>query len=544
MILAFAALVVIHTARAVFDVRAFGAKGDGTTFDTASINAAIAAAHAAGGGTVLLPPGTYVSYTLRLKSNVTLHLEAGATLLAAEPVADDRGGFAGYDAPEPNPWAEFQDFGHSHWRNSLIWGESLENIAIAGSGRIYGRGLTRGYNQRVRDPIPFEPGAPPPPTFAPIDPASIKTGPFGYPAARDTLPAGIGNKAIALKNCRNVIIRDITIFHGGHFGILASGVDNMTLDNLKIDTNRDGIDIDGCRNVRVSNCSVNAPLDDAICLKSSMALGVAKPCENITITNCLVSGFDEGSMLNSTFKRSTKNPGGPFGRIKFGTESNGAFRQITISNCVFDFSRGIALETVDGASLEDIVITNLTMRDVPNAPIFIRLGARLRAPAQTAVGVCRRIRISNVVAQNVASDHGILIAGLSGHPIEDVSLNDISIHYRGGGTMDQGRREVPELATNYPEPANFGVLPSWGVFARHVRRLTIHHVNLHTAAPDFRPAVILDDVVGARLDHVTLPKPPGSEGCRFVFRHVADIVVTASGLANFEQRELLAHGQW
>src|SRR5206468_745087 len=136
------------------------------------------------------------------------------------------------------------------------------------------------------------------------------------------------NKAIALKNCRNVLMRDFSILHGGHFGILATGVDNMTIDNLKIDTNRDGIDIDCCRNVRVSNCSVNSPWDDAICLKSSFALGYARDTEMVTISDCLVSGsFEEGTLLDGTFKRFAADVKVQrTGRIKFGTESNGGFK--------------------------------------------------------------------------------------------------------------------------------------------------------------------------------------------------------------------------
>ena len=167
--------------------------------------------------------------------------------------------------------------------------------------------------------------------------------------------------------CRNVILRDFTIYHGGWFGILATGVDNLTIDNLKIDTNRDGMDIDCCKNVRVSNCTVNSPHDDGICLKSSYALGYARTTENVTITNCQVSGYLEGSLLDGTFKKETSNGHGPTGRIKFGTESNGGFVNISISNCVFDYCRGLALETVDGALLEDVTINNITMRDIINS---------------------------------------------------------------------------------------------------------------------------------------------------------------------------------
>ena len=144
----------------------------------------------------------------------------------------------------------------------------------------------------------------------------------------------MGNKAIALKNCHNVLLRDFSILHGGHFGILATGVDNLTIDNLKIDTNRDGMDVDCCRNVRISNCYVNSPWDDGICLKADYALGSAKQTEFVTITNCYVSGCEEGTLLDGTYKHFAPDVRGVgrYGHIKLGTESNGGFRNITISN--------------------------------------------------------------------------------------------------------------------------------------------------------------------------------------------------------------------
>lgn len=493
-------------AAARWSVRDHGAAGDGRTLDTAAINAAIDAAAAAGGGTVEFPAGEYLSHSIRLRSHVALHLGAGATIIAAEPPKPGEPG--GYDPAEPNPWNQYQDFGHSHWHNSLIWGENLEGVSISGPGLIYGRGLSRG-NGRVSLPVgapaPHVPGALPPDVLAadgefefPARP-DLVPGPFGYPNARDTLPDGVGNKAIALKNCRNVTLRDFSILHGGHFGILATGVDNLTIDNVRIDTNRDGIDIDACSNVRIANCSVNSPWDDGICLKSSHALGVARVTENVSITNCLVSAYDEGTLLDGTRQRSLGRRGGPMGRIKLGTEAGGGFRNIAISNCVFDHCRGLALEQVDGGIMEDIVVSNLVMRDVPNAPVFIRLGARLRRPGATAPGSARRILIDNLLATDVAADHGILIAGLPGHRIEDVVLSNIQIHFAGGGTEEQARREVPELARAYPDPYEFGRLPSWGLFARNVANLQVRGMDLRTLAPDARPAVFLEDVVGSRI---------------------------------------------
>ena len=510
-------------AAAPFDVKAFGAKGDGQTLDTAAINQAIDAAAAAGGGTVVFPAGEYLSFSIRLKSHIGLHLEPGAVIVAADPPADLS---TGYDAPEPTagpPHTDYwEDFGHSHWHNSLIWGENLTDISITRPGMIYGKGLSRGSNRRDHTPDERKlPAAQRPDVSLPAAAreaiAKIKPGPFNYPG-RDTLPAGVGNKAIALKNCRNVIFRDFTLYHGGHFGILATGVDNWTCDNLKIDTNRDGIDFDCCQNVRVSNCSVNSPNDDGICPKSSFALGYARATENVTIVNCQVSGFDEGTFLDGTRKRRDDHlfGHGPTGRIKCGTESNGGFRNITIANCVFEYCRGLALESVDGAQMEDITVTNLTMRDICNAPIYIRLGTRLRGPDNPKVGTAKRIKIDNVVAHNVAAEAGILLAGDPTGAIEDVTLSNIFIDFEGGGTAQDAQRVVPEYEDNnrYPEPTRLGKLNSWGLFARHMKNLVVERVELRVAQEDLRPVVYLEDVDEALFDRVKLPHPGGVPAIR------------------------------
>src|SRR6202522_807177 len=298
----------------LFDIRTYGAVGDGKTVDTPAINKAIEAAAAAGGGTVLFPAGTWLCFSIRLKSLVTLYLDQGATVLAADsPLQDATTGYNGgvYDAAEPNTaWDAYQDYGHNHWHNSLLWGEDLHDLSITGPGLIWGKGLSFGASRAARG---------------------------NYPIFRAEQP-GVGNKAIALKNCRNVLFRDFSMLKGGHFALLLTGVDNLTIDNLKIDTDRDGIDIDCCKNVHVSNCTVNSPWDDGICPKSSYALGYNRATENVTITNCYVTGnYELGTVLDGTFKRFAPDAHVPrTGRIKCGTESNGGFKNITISNCVFE----------------------------------------------------------------------------------------------------------------------------------------------------------------------------------------------------------------
>jgi polygalacturonase len=479
-----------------YDVRAFGARGDGKTLDTPAINKAIETAAAAGGGTVRFPAGTYLCFSIHLQSNIALYLDQGATILAADPKEAN----GSYDLPEPNQWDMYQDFGHSHWRNSLIWGTGLENVSIMGPGRIDGRGLTR------RSPRPRRP------IQAGDRPTTLGGGVTGArtqsPLDEDDDPSvmsGLGNKAIALKLCRNVVLRDFSILNGGHFAILATGTDNLTIDNLKVDTNRDGFDIDSCRNVRIANCSVNAPNDDGVVLKSSFALGLARTTENVTLTNSLVSGYDVGSLLSATYQKTVKEApdhDGPTGRLKLGTESNGGFKNITISNIVFDHCRGLALETVDGASLVDVTITNITMREVMNAPIFLRLGSRMRGPGHVPIGELRRINISNVVAWNADPRYASIISGIPGHQITDVKLSNVKIYYQGGGTEAQAALTPPERETNYPEPSMFGELPAYGFFIRHARGIELNGVEVSYLHEEQRPAFVLHDVQNASFINV------------------------------------------
>ena len=180
-----------------------------------------------------------------------------------------------------------------------------------------------------------------------------------------------------------------------------------------------------------------------------------------------------------------------------GTESNGGFKNITISNCVFEYCSGLALETVDGAQLEDVTINNITMRDIVNAPIFLRLGARMRGPEGTPVGTLRRVIISNIVAYNVDGKAGAIISGIPGNDIEDVSLHDINIYFKGGGTKEQASIEVPGLENGYPEPGRFGVTPAYGFFVRHVDGISFDNIHLGLMSNDDRPSFVLDSVKNA-----------------------------------------------
>lgn len=468
-------LLGIFTAAAsqnVFNVRDFGASGNGTNLDNPAINRAIEAAAEVGGGTVLVPAGTYLCGSIHLQSNIHLVIDAGATILGAPQNLN------AYDETEPYSLGGYQDGGHCYFHNSLIWGENLTNVFITGHGMINGGGLVRG--DGLLDKM-----------------CGFTT--WNKPDARkiDYPPVRLGNKAIALKLCRNVLIRDVTIFHGGHFAILVTGCDNLTVDNVTMDTDRDGIDIDCCHNTMVSNCRINSPNDDGLCPKSTFALGRTVLTENLTIVNCQVSGFEVGTLLDGTMK---PKPNGN-GRIKFGTESSGGFRNCTVANCTFRSCRGLALEEVDGGIMENITINNLTMVDVPSYAIYITTGKRNRTPGLTTASRVRNILISNVIADGVGRMSGIQIMGMPDVPVEGVRLDNIRLISEGGGTAEDAARVPKELGTGYPEPRNLGILPAYGIYARHVKDLELANITTSFEKPDLRPAAAFTDVDGLQIDN-------------------------------------------
>jgi polygalacturonase len=459
--------------KSFYNVRNYGAVGDGKNLDSPSIDKAIQAAAAAGGGTVYLPPGTYLSGTIHLANNIHLLIDMGATILAAPQNLN------AYDEPEHWEGTAYQDGGHTYFRNSLIYGEGLTNVFITGQGMIDGSALSAGDGQQ--------------------DTASgFKNWQHPTDTAKDVKLARLGNKAIALKLCRNVVLRDFTIFRGGHFAILTTGCDNMTVDNVTMDTNRDGIDIDCCRNVMVSNCRINSPNDDGLCPKSSFALGRNVICENMTIVNCMVSGFEVGTLIDGTMKPKANGNGN--GRIKFGTEANGGFRNVTVANCVFRSCRGLALEEVDGGVLENININNITMMDVPTYAIYITTGKRNRGPDVPQPSRMRNVLISGVTADGVSATSGIQIFGLPEQPIEGLRLENIRLICKGGGTEEQANKMPPELGAGYPEPRGV-VMPGYGLFARHVKGLELANINLSVEKEDKRPAIVCSDVDGLEVDN-------------------------------------------
>ena len=441
----------------IFNVRTFGAVGDGNKLDRKALQAAIDACAAAGGGTVYLPPGRYLSGTLLMKSHVGLYLEAGATLLGSRNVADY--------IPQVPAFKSHTVSGDPWTRVFLIYGERLENISIEGRGTLDGQGKS----------------------FVPTS----KERPF----------------LIRFSECRNVRVRGIRLVNSGmwvqHY--LACNdvvVDGVTV-NSHVNHNNDGIDIDCCDGVRISNCEIDSG-DDAICLKSAGH----RPTRNVVVTNCVL--------------RTRCNA------LKAGTDSESSFENIAISNCVIHETNlaGIALEMVDGARMSEVVISNIAMRNVV-APVFIRLGDRGRkvepGDPRPPVGQAENIVISNVEAVG-ADITGCSITGLPGHRVKNVTLSNVRLGFKGGGTREMVTRPIPEVPGSYPEYRIFGTLPAYGLYCRHVEGLTLANVQTSFEQPDARPALVADDVreldvAGARFGQ----NPDG--GPAMIFRNVQGALV-------------------
>jgi polygalacturonase len=415
---------------AAHDVRRFGAKGDCVTKDTKAIQAAIDACHRAGGGTVLLPAGTFLSGSLHLKSGVELHLEHGATLLGSPDKAD-------YDVYETLGFKNDSDRETSFFHHALIWAEDQEHLAITGTGIIHGNHKKRG-----------------------------------------------GPKAIALKRCKHVKIRDVTIIDAPNYAISLLGTDYVHIDGVTIwNAWADGIDPDASHHVRISNCHIESH-DDSICPKASFTLGERRSVENLVVTNCVLATECNG--------------------FKFGTESGGDFKNITVTNCAM-FSRpnkrpadsGISLLSVDGSNIDGVTISNIVM-DGPRCPIFVRLGNRGRDMPTPVAGSLKNVVLSNIVARNAYE--ACTIAGIPGHPIESITLENVRVVYRGAGKAEESAVSVPENVAKYPNSGMFGPLPAYGVYCRHAKDVRLSRVSMSCLAADQRHGVYCEDVSDVVLD--------------------------------------------
>ena len=304
-----------------------------------------------------------------------------------------------------------------------------------------------------------------------------------------------GPKPIALKRCQHVTIKDITIRNAPNYAISLLGTDYVNIDGVNIFNGYcDGIDPDSCRHVRIANCQIDT-WDDAIVPKASFSLGVRRAVEYLTVTNCILA-------TNCS-------------AFKLGTESGGGFRGITVNNCVMHDRAtgrppisGIALESVDGGDIDGVTISNISMVNV-RAPIFLRLGNRGRDLDTPAAGTLRNVVIGNIVA--TGAKQACPIAGIPGHAIQNITLDNIQIAFAGGGSVEQINVPVPEEEGKYPEATMFGILPSYGLYCRHVEGLRLRNIHLTLQGPDYRHALVCDDVSRVVIDAFEADRSPGAE---------------------------------
>lgn len=360
-----------------FDITDFGASPDASPMKNAeSINAAILAAAAQGGGTVNVPAGRFCTYTVALHSDVNLHIDAGAELASGRYDIHDgicdvwgdsfrQSGQGGNSfEPEVNPYVGLQDHAHSYLRNCLIWGDRVSNVMIYGGGLIDGSYID---DEGVRRPA-----------LAYSDPQDPE-----YRDNRGYTTEWFGNKGIALFNCEHIVLQGFRMLMGGHFAIIATGTNDLLVEGLVVDTNRDGIDIDSVADCTVRGCVFNTLHDDAIVIKSSYGAQRFADSHNVLVENCQVSGYDTGSVLagNPTVDHVECHPRmGGIGRVKLGTEATGGYDLVTIRNIRFLHCAGLALEAVDGSDMTNIVAENLDMVDPTSGPLFIRVSDRGRYP--------------------------------------------------------------------------------------------------------------------------------------------------------------------
>ena len=457
----------------LFDVRDYGAVGDGKTLDTVAINTAIATCAHNGGGVVYFPPGTYLSGSLHLNTNVTLSLDARAILRATRDMTK-------YDPREYNPWAKYQDSSQSSVHRSLIWGENLTNVGILGSGLIDGNDA-------------FEPWPVINRTFPP--PFSWIFSTIFY-QINDTIFQR-GAKPLALKSCRNVFIKDIRITHAADESVFLAGCDDVLILGYKALAQRvDGIDPVCCHNVTITHCEIRS-LDDAIAIKSSYILGFKRSCENITVEHCVLCSF-----INA---------------LKIGTESVGDFRHITFRDCIVrDSSRlpsyaGISVISVDGGAIDGVTVSEITLLSV-NYPIFIRLGDRLRSPEHPSVGNIQNITICDLLslgakkASSITAVPGTYVGG-------NITMRNVTIMCMGGGLRISSLRNPPERRESngvYPDPPYIlpGTPPAYGFFCRHVNGLSFIDVSLGFERRDLRAAVICVDVDDLLFHHFHAERLP------------------------------------
>jgi len=390
------------------DVRAHGAGRGG--LDTRAVQSAIDACAGRGGGTVYVPPGRYVCGTIRLASFVTLHLEAGAVLEGSTSPGDYEGGEGGY----------------------LIYGEDLDGAALTGRGTIDGRGPSWWTSEMIN--------------------------------ATALRPKAARPRALVyLVNCRNTVVRDVSLVDSPFFTLWMLGGEGAAIDGVRIANprngpNTDGIDVDCCRDVTISNCRIDAG-DDCIALKSNAKwLGRRQACENVVVSNCVLS--------SSTCA------------VRVGYEGDAPIRNCAFSNlAITDTHIGIDLVSIlpadeqaaryiqEGVEIENVAFSNVVM-DRAQRPIFAWVGNETGGPMR---GLIADVAIRGLTARAAGSSY---IGGLAGNPIRGFRLSDVRIEVHG--TIESADVAVPDVWGSQPVP--------FGLYCRHVEGLTLGEVKVDMAS--------------------------------------------------------------
>lgn len=406
-------------------ITAFGAVADGKTNNREAIQRAIDEAAARGGGTVLIPSGRFVSGSLRMKSGVALWLDHGATLVAIQDPSQ-------YEARRPT-----DRLPPDSWQCAFLLAENAERLSVLGAGAITGAG-------------------------------------FAKPRVEGTRLQPLRPRLLSFEHCRDVVVQGVTLRDADRWTLHFYDCDSVRAQDLRIRAaydivNTDGIDIDGSRNVVVSGCEIVAG-DDCVVLKTTNYLGEPRPCENVTVSNCVLSTRASA--------------------LKIGTETHADFANITFANCVVYGSGvhrpdGVCLESVDGSHVRGVAVSNISMRHV-RTPLFVRVGSR------AALSSLEDAVIDNIVARDATMASSI--TGIPSRAVRQVSVSDVRLLMAGGGDAALAQREVPEKEAAYPSGRMFGDLPAYGFYVRHAQGVRLRNISLSSEQSDGRPALIADDV--------------------------------------------------
>ncbi len=452
-----------------YNVNTFGAKGDGTSIDTRAIQDAIDMASADGGGVVDVPAGKFKIGTLVLKDNVNLHLLAGSMLLGSPDISDYKEVKQVFESRSKDLYAKY----------FMLFAENVENISISGSGVIHGNGLSN---------------------FRESDPQNER--PF----------------MVRLVNCRNISITGVSFLESANWTLHLLACKDVNVSGINIENtgegNRDGLDIDACQRVTISDSRFRTT-DDAIVMKATCDI----LCQDISITNCLL------------------RTGGS--AIKTGTESNGGFKNISVSNCVIrdtESHAGIELMTVDGGMLQNVLLENIVMDNV-RTPIFIMIGLRLR-PYREGQYVKKIEDVQNIYMNNIIVTNAILpssIMGLYNRKIKNISINNYSIKYKATQAA-LPYNKIPQEEFSYPMAIMYRNLPAYGFYCRNVDNLHLENMSMYPIQNEARPALAFDGVSMLGLNYVraqgSKPETPLA-----YFRHTNNVI--ASFCSTFNESKSL-----